>query len=35
MCDFVEKEKIWLIIKKGIRVKLTIKVRLKLRQIPS
>ena len=28
MCDFVEKEKIGLIIKRGIRVKLTIRVRL-------
>jgi len=32
MCDFVEKEKIGLIIKQGIRVKLTIRVRLKLGQ---
>jgi len=32
MCDFVEKEKIGLIIKRGIRVKLTIRVRLKLGQ---
>ena len=28
MCDFVEKEKIRLIIKQGIRVKLIIRVRL-------
>ena len=31
-CDFVEKEKIGLIIKQGIRVKLTLRVRLKLGQ---
>jgi len=33
MCDFVEKEKIGLIINRGIRVKLTIRVMLKLGQI--